>query len=187
MWCVLGMDTRRTLRPSAAALRTASAAMPTSEPVAITMASGGPRNRSARSRRAGWPPLAPAIARLMRHRLAREDQAGRSVAIARSPRPMRPPSRPRRRGATRPCAESARRLASVLDRLVRRAVLAESDRIVRVTRKSRASASAPPCAAHCGHSRRKSGTCRHTGMNPPCQAMPFSMADMPNSRTPKCR
>ena len=39
---VLGMDTRRTLRPFAAAARTASAAMPTSEPVAMTMTSGGP-------------------------------------------------------------------------------------------------------------------------------------------------
>ena len=39
---VLGMDTRRTLRPFAAAARTASAAMPTSEPVAITITSGGP-------------------------------------------------------------------------------------------------------------------------------------------------
>ena len=39
---VLGMDTKRTFLPFPAMVRTASAAIPTSEPVAITMASGGP-------------------------------------------------------------------------------------------------------------------------------------------------
>ena len=133
------------------------------------------RFRRARSRRARCQRAARACA-AANGRFWRVKSRPSAVACARAPRPRRPPIPTVSHGRQTSMFGIRRRLDSMLDRLVRRAVFAEADRVVREHEDRRAASSAPPCAARCARSRRTSGTCRRYGMKPPCSARPFMIA-----------
>ncbi len=73
----------------------------------------------------------------------------------------------------------------LLDGLVRGPVLAQPDRIVRKHKDRVCVRQAPPGGPPAWHSPTKQKNVDPYGTRPPCAAIPFTAAHMPNSRTPK--
>ena len=127
---VQGIETTRTRRPRSSSSRAASTASATSEPVAIRMHSGPARAVGEHVAAAGDVRELRRVARLLRQRLPRQREHGRRLAAA----DRGAPGDPGLGGVAGPPDFHARNHAQrceMLDRLVRRPVLAEADRVVR--------------------------------------------------------
>ena len=78
--------------------------------------------------------------------------------------------------------ESRARVADLFDRLVRRTVLPESDRVVREDVEHGQASSTRRAGSRGACSPRRSGRSRRTAASPPCRAMPLSAAPIACSR-----
>ena len=183
-----GMLTTRARTPrSRAAAACASTARLTSEPVAMMIASGRPPSASLTTYAPRSSPRAPPSAVPARCGTACREkrERGRDRGVARGRPSRRRPSRCASAGRMTSELRDRAQRHQVLDRLVRRAVFAEADAVVREDEDRAEARSARRCGSRGGCSRENTRNVPPNGITPPCAAMPLSAAPIACSRTPK--